>query len=35
LLTLSAFWPAMRRVVVGLLGGLGQRLPPVGTLVAA
>ncbi|WP_426263431.1 hypothetical protein [Sphingomonas sp. PWP1-2] len=35
LLTLSAFWPAMRRIVVGLLGGLGERLPPVATLVAA
>jgi hypothetical protein len=29
LLTLSAFWQPMRRLVVGVLGGLGQRLPPV------
>ena len=29
LLTLSAFWHPMRRVVVGMLGNLGQRLPPV------
>jgi hypothetical protein len=35
LLTLSAFWSTMRRVVVGMLGGLGQRLPPVAQLVAA
>ena len=35
LLTLSAFWPAMRRVVVGLLGSVGERLPPVGQMVAA
>uniref|UniRef100_UPI0035C9839B hypothetical protein n=1 Tax=uncultured Sphingomonas sp. TaxID=158754 RepID=UPI0035C9839B len=35
LLTLSAFWPAMRRIVVRSLGGVGERLPPVGTLVAA
>ena len=35
LLTLSAFWPVMRRIVVGMLGGLGERLPPVGQLAAA
>lgn len=35
LLTLSAFWPTMRRMVIGTLGQLGERLPPVGTLVAA
>lgn len=35
LLTLSVFWPAMRRVVVGLLGTLGERLPPTSALVAA
>lgn len=29
LLTLSVFWQPMRRQVVGLLGGIGQRLPPV------
>ncbi len=29
LLTLSAFWQPMRRLVVGPLGGLGTRLPPV------
>ncbi|QIG79478.1 hypothetical protein [Stakelama tenebrarum] len=29
LLTLSAFWQPMRRGVVGLLGGLETRLPPV------
>jgi hypothetical protein len=29
LLTLSAFWQPMRRLVVGTLGELGQRLPPV------
>ncbi|WP_353203491.1 hypothetical protein [Sphingomonas sp.] len=34
LLTLSAFWPVMRRIVVGLLGSLGERLPPVGQMVA-
>jgi hypothetical protein len=28
LLTLSAFWQPMRRIVVGLLGGLGDNLPP-------
>lgn len=35
LLTLSAFWQTMRGVVVGALGSLGQRLPPVATLAAA
>ena len=35
LLTLSAFWHPMRRLVVGTLGGLGERLPPVGTMAAA
>jgi hypothetical protein len=35
LLTLSAFWHPMRRMVVGLLGGLGERLPPVGAMVTA
>ena len=34
LLTLSAFWQPMRRVVVGTLGDLGRRLPPVGALHA-
>ena len=29
LLSLSAFWQPMRRQVVGLLGDVGQRLPPV------
>lgn len=29
LLTLSVFWQPMRRMVVGLLGATGQRLPPV------
>jgi hypothetical protein len=31
LLTLSAFWQPMRRVVVGALGTLSNRLPPVAT----
>ncbi|MEO9131074.1 MAG: hypothetical protein ABI240_07690 [Sphingomonas sp.] len=35
LLTLSAFWHPMRAMVVGTLGTLGNRLPPVGTLVPA
>ena len=35
LLTLSAFWHPMRRLVVGTLGSLGDRLPPVQTLVVA
>lgn len=30
LLTLSAFWHPMRKLVVGTLGSLGDRLPPVG-----
>jgi hypothetical protein len=29
LLTLSAFWHPMRRIVIGMLGNLGNRLPPV------
>jgi len=29
LLSLSAFWHPMRRIVVGMLGGIGNRLPPV------
>ena len=35
LLTLSAFWHPMRRAVIGTLGGLGNRLPPVSMPVAA
>lgn len=35
LLTLSAFWHPMRRRVVGLLGDLSRRLPPVQQPVAA
>jgi hypothetical protein len=35
LLTLSAFWQPMRRGVVGLLGGLGQSLPPTHQLAMA
>ena len=35
LLTLSAFWHPMRRLVVGSLGSIGGRLPPVQTVVAA
>ncbi|QNA82994.1 hypothetical protein G4G27_02410 [Sphingomonas sp. So64.6b] len=35
LLTLSAFWHPMRRMVVATLGNLGRRLPPVGTMVQA
>ncbi|MEO5866308.1 MAG: hypothetical protein ABIS14_14555 [Sphingomonas sp.] len=35
LLTLSAFWQPMRRLVVGTLGGIGKRLPPVGRLAVA
>ncbi|MBA4042538.1 MAG: hypothetical protein C0474_12280 [Sphingobium sp.] len=31
LLTLSVFWHQMRRVAVGVLGGLKERLPPVHT----
>ena len=34
LLTLSAFWQPMRRLVVGPLGALGDRLPPVPTRAA-
>lgn len=34
LLTLSAFWQPMRRAVVGLLGGLEERLPPTQTALA-
>lgn len=35
LLTLSAFWQPMRRLVVGPLGALGHRLPPVAAREAA
>jgi len=35
LLTLSAFWHPVRRIVVGTLGSLGNRLPPVGALTAS
>ncbi len=35
LLTLSVFWHQMRGVVVGMLGGLRDRLPPVQTMVPA
>jgi hypothetical protein len=35
LLTLSAFWHPMRRAVVGMLGNLGNRLPPVQMPIAA
>lgn len=35
LLTLSVFWHQMRSVVVSLLGGLRDRLPPVQTMVPA
>ena len=35
LLTLSAFWHPMRRRVVGTLGALGTRLPPVQTMLPA
>jgi hypothetical protein len=34
LLTLSAFWHPMRRAVIGTLGDLGNRLPPVQMPVA-
>jgi hypothetical protein len=34
LLTLSAFWHPMRRAVIGTLGNLGNRLPPVQMPVA-
>ncbi|MDH7973024.1 hypothetical protein QH494_12625 [Sphingomonas sp. AR_OL41] len=33
LLLLSAFWQTTRAHIVGLLGGLANRLPPVGTIV--
>ncbi len=35
LLTLSVFWHQMRGFVVGTLGGLSNRLPPVQTMVPA
>jgi hypothetical protein len=35
LLTLSAFWQPMRRMVVGLLGGIGKRLPPTQQIIPA
>jgi hypothetical protein len=35
LLMLSAFWQPARRRVVGALGGVGERLPPVQIAVAA
>ena len=35
LLTLSAFWQPMRRAVVGLLGGLGESLPPTQQVATA
>jgi hypothetical protein len=35
LLTLSVFWHQMRSLVVSLLGGLRDRLPPVQTMVPA
>jgi hypothetical protein len=35
LLTLSAFWHPVRRMVVGTLGGLANRLPPTHEAVAA
>ena len=35
LLSLSAFWQPMRKVVVGMLGGVANRLPPVQTVVTA
>lgn len=35
LLTLSVFWHQMRTIVVALLGGLKDRLPPVQTMVPA
>jgi hypothetical protein len=35
LLTLSAFWHPMRRMVVGTLGGLSEKLPPVGAMATA
>jgi uncharacterized membrane protein YfcA len=35
LLTLSAFWHPMRRLVVGTLGSVAERLPPVSAMVPA
>lgn len=35
LLTLSAFWQPMRRTVIGLLGGIGDRLPPTQQIIPA
>jgi len=35
LLTLSAFWHPMRGMVVGTLGRLSDKLPPVGTMATA
>lgn len=35
LLTLSVFWHQMRRMVVAMLGGLKDRLPPVQTMIPA
>ena len=35
LLTLSAFWHPMRRMVIGTLGSLANRLPPVATMLPA
>ena len=35
LLTLSAFWHPMRRMVVGTLGTVRDRLPPVQTMLPA
>ncbi len=35
LLSLSAFWQPMRRIVIGTLGGVADRLPPVQTVVTA
>ncbi|WP_066798889.1 hypothetical protein [Sphingomonas soli] len=35
LLMLSAFWQPMRRAVVGMLGGVGERLPPTQQLSVA
>ena len=35
LLTLSAFWHSMRRMVVGTLGNLSEKLPPVGAMATA
>ncbi|KQM65602.1 hypothetical protein ASE75_04925 [Sphingomonas sp. Leaf17] len=34
LLSLSAFWQPMRRIVVGTLGGVAERLPPVQAVAA-